>query len=427
MKSKMRYVFGKQDQETICVVLFSAPECQSQNIRNKSLTPGAAEDEAFASACIRATLDAFWSRSTYTVASHVSQARFIEKYARMLEIARPFPKLGPYPMYCHGGMKEAILLIMRTMEPGREPGTRVKFGTARKVRSVITGIWKSSPEAGADITLSTGGKGGRYYATCNPAEGHWYQQFSLGCSARIGDLVRQDRAYTIGVLLKLLDMYEAEYQDLENEMSPESMDACLFLLLTCLGGMRGYEAVWTDLSALIYDLEYCENSDDYTAIAWPIVGRFKCHHGKAGCYMIPIAGTTNSGIRFFEWTRRFVMHLNARGTHEGWAFQRKDGTRALASDYRQNIFTKLENIQQTTTLIDPDVMIWDEYGVQRSGRRFFATHCTNMGVPPHLIELQARWQTDRANGERSVQRTMLHTYSEVRNMKETLIKPSLAC
>ena len=71
--------------------------------------------------------------------------------------------------------------------------------------------------------------------------------------------------------------------------------------------------------------------------------------------------------------------------------------------------------------------IWDDYGIQRSGRRFFTTHCINMGVLPFLIELQARWQTDRANGQRSVQRTMIHTYAEVRNMKDTLKKPSQAC
>src|SRR5210317_1227494 len=120
-------------------------------------------------------------------------------------------------------------------------------------------------------------------------------------------------------------------------------------------------------------------------------------------------------------------------TGQAWAdrwmgvFQRTDGTRAKASDYRNNIFRKLEIIQATTTLIDPECDIWEEHGVQRSGRRFFTTHCTNKGVKPHLIELQARWQTDRAAGVRSVQRTMLHTYSEVRYMKESLIQPSLAC
>ena len=108
----------------------------------------------------------------------------------------------------------------------------------------------------------------------------------------MGDIVWQDRAYTIRVLLKMLDVFEAEYQDLGDDMPLQSIKACMFLLLTCLGGMRGYEAVWTDLVALRYDVEHCEDSEDYSAVSWPIVGRFKAHDGIAGCYMIPIAGTT---------------------------------------------------------------------------------------------------------------------------------------
>ena len=122
------------------------------------------------------------------------------------------------------------------------------------------------------------------------------------------------------------------------------------------------------------------------------------------------------------------MRLGRDGEVDGWGFKRKDGSRALASDYRKHIFSKLEEIQATTSLIDPACDIWEDYhGVQPSGRRFFTTQTTIMGVKPHLIELQARWQTDRANGERSVQRTMIHTYSEVRNMKKTLVEPSQAC
>jgi hypothetical protein len=221
-------------------------------------------------------------------------------------------------------------------------------------------------------------------------------------------------------------MYELEWNDLGADMPLESICSCMFLLLTCLGGMRGYEAVWTDL-ALRYNVGYCESQDDESAVAWPIVGRFKAEDGIAGCYMIPIAGTTNSGIKFFTWTQRFIGRLAQDGIVEGWAFRRANGSRAMASDYRNNIFSKLETIQATTTLIDPECNIWDDYGVQRSGRRFFATHCINMKVPPHLIEIQARWSTDRANGERSVQRTMIHTYSEVRNMKDSLVLPSQSC
>ena len=97
-----------------------------------------------------------------------------------------------------------------------------------------------------------------------------------------------------------------------------------------------------------------------------------------------------------------------------------------ASDYRNDIFKKLVEIQSTTNLIDAECNVWEDFGVQRSGRRFFATEATKNGVSTHLIELQARWQTDRAAGRRAVQRTMIHTYSEVRNMKDKLMEPSQA-
>ena len=103
-------------------------------------------------------------------------------------------------------------------------------------------------------------------------------------------MVKQDWAYSIEVLLKLLEMYEAEYQEKGVSMSHDSLSTCMFLLVSSLGGMCGFEVTWTDLSGLLYDLAYCKEREDYSAISWPVVGRFKCEGGVAGCYMIPIAG-----------------------------------------------------------------------------------------------------------------------------------------
>jgi hypothetical protein len=50
-----------------------------------------------------------------------------------------------------------------------------------------------------------------------------------------------------------------------------------------------------------------------------------------------------------------------------------------------------------------------------------------MKVDKHDIKLQCRWSTDRANGVRTVQRSMIHNYLEVRNMQQALIRPSKAC
>ena len=261
------------------------------------------------------------------------------KYAKSLDID-PFPRLGPFPLGNHLGMKEAMMVVMRAMERGNK-GTTVQYRTARQARSTLTILWEASPDSGTDVVFSAAGLKGRFIATSAPAEGRWYQYFAAGIKARMGDIVDQDRAYTTAVLHELLRMYEEEWSELGWAIPLHSICSVMFLLVSCLGGMRGYEVVWTDLGALRYDLLYCEDLEDYSAISWPIVGRFKARGGIADCYMIPIAGTTRSGIRFFEWTRRFVVRLAMADRVEGWAFRRLDGTRALAKDYRDNIFTKL--------------------------------------------------------------------------------------
>ena len=404
---------------------FQCPDCQSQNIRGRGLTPGEPASDAFECFSIRCTLDAFWSRSTRTVGGHVREVNFILKYADVLGITHPLPRLGPFPLGKHLGMKEAIMLVMRSREPGRGGGT-IAYATARRLRGTYTTLWEASPDGFSDLVLTSGSVKGRFVLTHAPSEGRWYQRFAQGVSARMGDIVRQDRAYTIEIVLAVVAAFEREWQLLGYSMPLSSINACMFFLVSCLGGMRGFEVVWTDLGALRYDLAYCESHEDLSAVSWPIIGRFKAEHGTHGCYMIPIAGETNHGINFFQWTLRFVNRLEMEGLTEGWAFQRADGSRAFAADYRHNIFSKLEDIQSATTLIDPLCDVWADYGIQRSGRRFLTTHATNMGCSPHYITLQMRWSTDRANGVRTVKRSMLHTYSEVRNMKESL-KESQLC
>eukprot|EP00956_Cyclotella_meneghiniana_P000081 scaffold152_cov52-Cyclotella_meneghiniana.AAC.1 len=185
-------------------------------------------------------------------------------------------------------------------------------------------------------------------------------------------------------------------------------------------GFRGYKTVWTDLGAIRYDINHCKEQDDFSAVAWPVTGSW--NH-----YTIPIAGVTGSGVRVFEWTQRVIRRLELVGRVDGWLFRSKDLVkRALASDYADNIYTKLEKIQRTTTLIDSGCEIREEYGVQRSGRRFYDTQCLNMKVSTSDIEFQYRWRTDRSKGGRTVKRSILHTYAEVRNMKATLLRPSQA-
>jgi hypothetical protein len=116
---------------------------------------------------------------------------------------------------------------------------------ARKVRSTLTKIWEASPEAHADLVLSSASRKRRYVATGCPSESHWYEHFALGISARMSDIVSQDRAYTIEVLHHLLASYEAEWQELELNMALSTLSSAMFLLVSSLGGIRGFQVMWT--------------------------------------------------------------------------------------------------------------------------------------------------------------------------------------
>ena len=373
---------------------------------------------------IRTTLDAFWARQRGTIKAHVREVRNMKRMARAMGFD-PFPPLGPYPLGEHLGMMQATLMEMRGLDKGQKGGT-VQFGTARGVRSTCTVLWESSPAGGGDLVLSAGNVKGRYILSRNPTESRWFELFARGMSVRKGDVVEQDRAYSIEVLHELIRMYEDEWEEAQGELSLEKTSSAMFLIASCTGGFRGYETVWTDLGALRYDLEYCKSVGDRSAVSWPVVGRFKGKHGLPMSYMIPIAGKTRSGIEVFKWTERFVERLEQAGRTSGWAFRGYDGQRAKASDYMEDIYLKLEAIQRDTNLIDPACNIRQDYGAMRSARRFFDTECLNQKVSETDIAFQCRWSTDRAKGGATVQRNMVHTYAEIRNMKPTLIRPSLA-
>ena len=214
---------------------FQCPGCQSHNVRGKPLVKGDIASEALESLCIRATLDAFWRRASRTVKGHLTLVQKILRYAEEMGIAFPFPRMGPFPMGHHLGMLQAIMVLRRSLDPGRG-GDTLQYGTARKVRAAFSILWDASVESGGDIVLSSSGMKGRCVATLAPSESRWYQHFAAGCCARMGDVVHQDRAYTIRVLLKLVSMFELQWGKQGWDMPLADISACVFLLVTCLGG-----------------------------------------------------------------------------------------------------------------------------------------------------------------------------------------------
>jgi hypothetical protein len=220
---------------------------------------------------------------------------------------------------------------------------------------------------------------GRYVLSKNPTEQCWFEYFVRGMAAKKGDVVEQNWAYTIKVLHKLIQMYEAEWETCDGKLPLGKICSCMFLIASCTGGFRGYETVWTNLGAPWYNLDFFSNR---TAVSWPVVDRFNSDKGQVGCHMIPIAGTTRSGIEVFKWSRHYAGRLADLGRTTGWAFRRHEKTRTRASEYMGDIYEKLERIQNDTNLIAPTCEVRKEYGAMHSARQFFDTECLNKGAPP---------------------------------------------
>ena len=170
----------------LCVP-FQCPNCQSQNICRRSIDPTYMDDLVLECMLIRATLDAFWSRASKTVANHVREVKNMARYGQMFRYS-PMPVLGPWPLYTHLGMDAALMVLLQSMEKGKARAT-VKYGMARKARATLTVLWESSPSSGDDLTLFAGSVRGRYVATLRPSEGRWYQRFETGIAAQMGDVV----------------------------------------------------------------------------------------------------------------------------------------------------------------------------------------------------------------------------------------------
>ena len=191
----------------------------------------------------------------------------------------------PYRLHQHHGMLQALMVLMHSTKPGQKQST-AQYETAQKAQGTLTVLWEASPSSGINIALSSSGRKGRFIVTLCPSESRWYECFALGISTRMGDAVSQDRAYSIEIMHKLLELFESEWEDLGFNMAAHDLSACMLLLVSCLGGMRGFEVLWTDLGTLRCVIEYCEFRDNDSAVSWHIIGRFKGKDGKLSCYIL---------------------------------------------------------------------------------------------------------------------------------------------
>jgi len=243
----------------------------------------------------------------------------------------------------------------------------------------------------------------------------------------MGDVVKQDLAVSIEVMLELQRLFENDYQGSFGQQRLEVVQAATFCELAFCASLRGFEIPKTDLAGLRENRVHSTDpgwGDMAAHIGLPLVGRFKSEQGEQ-CHVLPIVERTASGLEPMVWVDRLVEEMELRGKVSGWAFIDGRGNQARMGQFGELIYDQLIRIQETRPdLISPHLDVMEEYGLARSFRRGSNTQAQNKKVPGPVIDWMNRWRSEENAKGKESRGTMRVLYAEVKLMLGTFLQYS---
>jgi hypothetical protein len=413
-----RFQYGRDGDHLL--LSFQCGLCHFRNMEGRNPIAGNSLDEKVLMLIRRATLDSFWSREPATVRSTLRNGGKLEDIVSQLGLTPVTSAMGPFPVADVAGMKLAIALLVRSLDPGRTE-KYVQFGTVRSLRSAYSNMYHASREHLGGVSVLTGGS--RKLVTTNcPSNGFWFDRFMLGYYKRVGQMLVQDLAISIEVILAVQNYLEEQW-NLARSLSEKravSELGVIFVICFCLG-LRGEEMLLVDIAGCRkHMLETRTHATPHVIVA--LWGRFKqqpgeCHH------LMPLVDKTASGLRPGDWLVRLLDTMEREGITNGKLLQGKRGEAVRLSKYAEGFYSSLEHIQVTRPdLIDRDVDVREDYGLSRSCRRGVTTHARNVGIHTDVIQANNRWRAEESARGGRPWLTMQDYYTDVRQSLPLLLK-----
>jgi hypothetical protein len=120
---------------------FQCEKCHFRNIYARDPILRDLQDEECLDFLRRAVMDAFWSREQSTVKSNLYEAKRGARSAGRFGFPEGSgtPPMGPFPLSDDFGMKAAMLVLDRSLDPGKY-ADYVQWETFRKARSAVINI-----------------------------------------------------------------------------------------------------------------------------------------------------------------------------------------------------------------------------------------------------------------------------------------------
>ena len=422
-----RYKGARDGDHLMCP--FQCDLCHFRNIQKRD--PGSdPRDEVLQKALRRAILDSFWSRESSTVNTNRLQEKHVDKAMEAYGVVNPPRRKheGPYPVRDDWGMFEAVCLLKRSLDKGRNTLT-IQFNTMRKLRSHFSNRFHTFQASTGMSSLAV--DHGATFFTESPTFGFWFKRFIRGCHRRMGDQALADRALTIDEMLAIQTLLEEDWTEAEMTKDRDSqLKIAVMAVSLCLGfsgALRGEEIVKSDLGTTrdLLEESLCHPRRPHVTVG--LKGRVKGEN-HTRCHLLPLVLRSASGIENGKWIQRLVDLYERRGLIKGPLIQvMKEGKLkpAKIADLDPIYHDYLRRIQiRSPSILSPKVDVADEASIKRGPRRGSIGESRNVGTPQEIIDANARWRKVERAGGRQVSLGMMEHYSDVRAIVETLLRYS---
>jgi len=426
-----RYMYARKGDGFITP--FQCDLCHFRNLQGRDPKPGRGKDDRLLVFIRRATLDAFWSREPGTVAKNLGQLKLMSKAADELGLCRErmFPAFGPLPVEDKAGMGVAVCVLRRSLDRGRTEDT-VQFGSASAARTAYANMWRASVEGVGLESVMARDRTKLFHTSC-PTAGDWYERFLLGMHKRMGDKVKQDEAISMPVMLKLMSLFERDYQGVIRGGSLEEVAEILFpaafIVIGYCAALRGEEVPMMDLVGTreFYDSGLKQEDADLRHVVIPLSGRFKNEIGEM-YHIIPLVLETASGLQPGIWVGRIIEWYERSRIDTGWVFRDEQGYPIRAMEYDYEFCQRLAEIQLIRKdLIQGDIDVFNVYSLRRSLRRGSDSQAIARNVDPADIDLNNRWRlVEKAGTRKATFNRMQHHYADVKILLPALLRYSRA-
>jgi hypothetical protein len=325
-------------------------------------------------------------------------------------------------------MTMAIIILQRSFDKGVNSDT-IQWGTCRKIRSFCSNYIHTTPSGTGLATLTDGNSSTHF--TSSPTNTVWFRKFMSGFHNRLGDVIVQDQAISIDVLLELQLTLEQAWIRAKRD---NEVDVCFEIatlgVATTSGfasGLRGEELGHIRLN------DSLRNS--IKGLAHPrkphcvlsLLGRFKGVIGRRH-HQIPLVPDTASGIQVKVWLFRLFALYQANDIVGGPllrpTLRSKNSARIKDLDVSFHKYLRVTQ-QRCPELIPPRTDIERLYSLKRSVRRGSTAQARNVGVPKDIIVLNNRWRSvERSRNRQAVPGEMIEYYTDVVIAVEALLKYS---